>query len=219
MTTRLGLFVPRAAMVMRPIGSVMRPISMRVPLPYRGARRAYSSTPPSESAPPSQDVPPLNVDERLGNVEADVFIFAFILCLTLLGGGFYSLYKYEQFTEWKKEVDSNVSELQEWVQKTDPKFVPREIRLAMDSEFYTAAQKAKEPSVKAQRTSSDATERLAARLGDPAQRDFLRQWWNAKTTWEKKRWRELVRDHMGKYEIEWPQEGNPFGGEDNDDDE
>ncbi|KAL8790221.1 MAG: hypothetical protein Q9213_000752 [Squamulea squamosa] len=104
----------------------------------------------------------------------------------------------------------------------DPRFLPQETksaRMDLDHEFYDAARKAKEPLVKAQRTSADPTEKLAARLGDPAERDFLRQWWSSRTAGEKKRWRELVRDHMGRYEIEWPEKGNPFGGADGGDDE
>ncbi|KAL8754948.1 MAG: hypothetical protein Q9199_003987 [Rusavskia elegans] len=124
-----------------------------------------------------------------------------------------------------RDLDTDVGELQMEIMRLDPCFRPgeavreaaRAARIArneLESAFRDAELKSSKRWKIADAASEDPIERLAARLGDPAQRELLRESWKRSSRWTKEERRKLVREKMGVYGIQWPEKGSPYGDDD-----
>ncbi|KAL8853070.1 MAG: hypothetical protein Q9221_002100 [Calogaya cf. arnoldii] len=116
-------------------------------------------------------------------------------------------------------------ELQEQIKILNPRFRPGDLKEKMAKEEKRARKQLeceildvlcepKDDLIRADPESHDPTEKIAARLGDPAQRDRLRDMWDKIYSLNQEGLRERVRNKMGKFGIQWPEKGNLFGDDD-----
>ncbi|KAL8649680.1 MAG: hypothetical protein Q9226_005478 [Calogaya cf. arnoldii] len=133
--------------------------------------------------------------------------------------------KLKEKRDAKKARDIEFLELQEQIKILNPRFRPGEMaeKIAkeekrackqLESEILDVLCEPKDDLIRADPESHDPTEKIAARLGDPAQRNRLRDAWDKMHSWNQEGLRERVRNKMGKFGIKWPEKGNPFGDDD-----